>query len=107
VLQSVARTCRAVLRPADLIGRIGGEEFLVVLNSATAQQAHEIAERLRLAVERLDFTAIASDLHVTISLGVCVTNDYNSSAAIASADSLLYRAKESGRNRVEMEAAVA
>jgi diguanylate cyclase (GGDEF)-like protein len=107
VLRSVARTCRVALRPADLIGRIGGEEFLVVLNSATAQQAHEIAERLRLAVERLDFPSIAPDLRVTISLGVCVTSDYNCTAAIASADSMLYRAKESGRNRVEIEAAVA
>ncbi|MGA8809788.1 MAG: tetratricopeptide repeat-containing diguanylate cyclase, partial [Thermoanaerobaculia bacterium] len=105
VLQSVARACRVALRPADLIGRIGGEEFLVVLHSATAQQAHEIAERLRLAVERLDLSSVAPDLHVTISLGVCVTSDYNASAAIATADSMLYRAKESGRNRVEMEAA--
>jgi diguanylate cyclase (GGDEF)-like protein len=104
VLQSVARTCRVALRPADLIGRIGGEEFLVVLHSATAQQAHEIAERLRLAVERLDFPSIAPDLRVTISLGVWIANDYNPSAAIAAADSLLYRAKERGRNRVEMEA---
>jgi diguanylate cyclase (GGDEF)-like protein len=107
VLQSVARTCRVALRPADLIGRTGGEEFLVVLHSATAQQAYEIAERLRLAVERLDLSSIAPDLHLTISLGVCVTSDYNCTAAIASADSMLYRAKESGRNRVEMEAAVA
>jgi len=107
VLQSVARACRVALRPADLIGRIGGEEFLVVLHSATSSQAHEIAERLRLSVERLDLSSIAPDLHVTISLGVCVTSDYNTSAAIAAADSMLYRAKESGRNRVEMEAAVA
>jgi diguanylate cyclase (GGDEF)-like protein len=107
VLQSVARTCRVALRPADMIGRIGGEEFLVVLHSATRFQAHEIAERLRTAVERIDLTSIAPALHVTISLGVWLAGDYNPSAAIAAADSLLYRAKESGRNRVEMEAAVA
>ncbi|HEV7488749.1 MAG TPA: tetratricopeptide repeat-containing diguanylate cyclase [Thermoanaerobaculia bacterium] len=107
VLQSVARTCRVALRPADLIGRIGGEEFLVVLHSATRSQAHEIAERLRTAVERIDLTSIASALHVTISLGVWLAGDYAASAAIAAADLLLYRAKESGRNRVEMEAAVA
>jgi diguanylate cyclase (GGDEF)-like protein len=104
VLRRIARTCRVALRPADLIGRIGGEEFLVVLHSATAQQAHEIAERLRVAVERLDLTSIAPDLHVTISLGVHVTSDYNASTAIATADSMLYRAKESGRNRVEWAA---
>ncbi|HEV7426467.1 MAG TPA: tetratricopeptide repeat-containing diguanylate cyclase [Thermoanaerobaculia bacterium] len=107
VLQNVARTCRAALRPADQIGRIGGEEFLVILHSATEQQAREIAERLRTAVERLDLTSIASDLRVTISLGVHVTRNDHSSAAIAAADSMLYRAKESGRNRVEMEVAIA
>jgi diguanylate cyclase (GGDEF)-like protein len=105
VLQLVARTCRLALRPDDQIGRIGGEEFLVVLHSATAEQAREIAERLRLAVERLDLTSIAPDLHITISLGVWVGTDYDTRAAIAAADSMLYRAKENGRNRVEMDAA--
>jgi diguanylate cyclase (GGDEF)-like protein len=104
VLRSVARTCRVELRATDQIGRIGGEEFLVVLYSASEDQAREIAERLRAAVERLDLSAIAPDLHVTISLGVRVANDYDASAAIAAADSMLYRAKENGRNRVEMAA---
>jgi diguanylate cyclase (GGDEF)-like protein len=107
VLRAVARACRLTLRADDQIGRIGGEEFLVVLHSANAQQANEIAERLRTAVERLDLSSIAPNLHVTISLGVRIANDYDSSAAIAAADSMLYRAKESGRNRVEMDAAVA
>jgi diguanylate cyclase (GGDEF)-like protein len=101
VLQSVARVCRLALRPDDQIGRIGGEEFLVVLHSATAHQAREIAERLRTAVERLDLTSIAPDLPLTISLGVWVGTDYDTRAAIAAADSMLYRAKEKGRNRVE------
>jgi diguanylate cyclase (GGDEF)-like protein len=105
VLRSVARTCRVALRADDQIGRIGGEEFLVVLHSATSEQAGEVAERLRLAVERLDLSSIAPDLRITISLGVWLARDYNASAAIAAADSMLYRAKESGRNRVEMEAA--
>jgi diguanylate cyclase (GGDEF)-like protein len=105
VLRSIAHTCRFELRANDQIGRIGGEEFLVVLHAATGEQAREIAERLRAAVERLDLTSIAPDLRVTISLGVWVAGDYDSVAAIAAADSMLYRAKESGRNRVEMEAA--
>jgi diguanylate cyclase (GGDEF)-like protein len=107
VLRNVAHTCRLELRPGDQIGRIGGEEFLVVLHSATAQQAREIAERLRAAVERLDLSPIAPDVHVTISLGVWVgkARDLNAlTAAVAAADSMLYRAKENGRNRVEMEA---
>jgi diguanylate cyclase (GGDEF)-like protein len=106
VLRSVAHTCRAELRATDQIGRIGGEEFLVVLHSATEDQARDIAERLRAAVERLDVSSLAPDLRITISLGVHVATDYDSSAAIAAADSMLYRAKESGRNRVEMVAAL-
>jgi diguanylate cyclase (GGDEF)-like protein len=105
VLQSVAHTCRTELRAGDQIGRIGGEEFLIVLRTATAPQAGEIAERLRLAVETLDLTPRAPDLRVTISLGVHVTRDYDAGGAIAAADVMLYRAKELGRNRVEMDSA--
>lgn len=105
VLRSVAHACRVELRAWDQIGRVGGEEFLVVLHAATAQQAREIAERLRLAVERLDFSSIAPDLRITISLGVWVATGSDAGAAIAAADAMLYRAKETGRNRVEMEAA--
>ncbi len=104
VLQTIARTCRLELRGGDQIGRIGGEEFLVILHTANAHQGHEIAERLRAAVERLDFSSIAPDLRVTISLGVHVATRYDAVAAIAAADALLYRAKESGRNRVEVGA---
>ncbi len=107
VLRTVARACRLALRPDDLIGRTGGEEFLVVLRDASVSQAGEIAERLRAAVEALDFSSIAEDLQVTISLGVWVTDRYEAAADIAAADSLLYRAKESGRNRVEMDVSAA
>jgi len=105
VLQTIAHTCRLELRGGDQIGRIGGEEFLVILHTANAHQAHEIAERLRTAVERLDLSSIAPDLRVTISLGVHVATRYDAVAAIAAADALLYRAKEGGRNRVEVEGA--
>ncbi|HVR39864.1 MAG TPA: diguanylate cyclase, partial [Thermoanaerobaculia bacterium] len=62
VLQKIAHTCRIELRAGDQLGRIGGEEFLVVLHSATEHQAREIAERLRIAVERIDLTSIDPDL---------------------------------------------
>jgi diguanylate cyclase (GGDEF)-like protein len=105
VLKGVAHTCRMTLRPNDQVGRIGGEEFLVVLHDTTAQQAAEIAERLRAAVEQIDFSTIAPDLRVTISLGVHRSADYDLTSAIAMADALLYRAKEGGRNRVELATA--
>ena len=105
VLRGVAHACRLALRADDQLGRIGGEEFLVVLHDATRMQAGEIAERLRAAVEAIDFSAVAAGLRVTISLGVSVANEYDPHAALAAADALLYRAKESGRNRVEMAVA--
>lgn len=107
ILRMVARTCRLALRPSDQIGRIGGEEFLIVLQApASAQQASEVAERIRAAVERLDVSGVADGLpQVTISLGVFVTTSYDAKNAIAAADALLYRAKESGRNRVEIAVA--
>jgi diguanylate cyclase (GGDEF)-like protein len=101
VLRGVARACRLTLRPSDQIGRIGGDEFLIVVQ-ASSEQATQIAERLRIAVEQLDFTSIAPTLQVTVSLGVWLTSEYDVSAAIAAADSLLYRSKEAGRNRVEL-----
>ncbi|HYC62028.1 MAG TPA: tetratricopeptide repeat-containing diguanylate cyclase [Thermoanaerobaculia bacterium] len=106
VLKAVAHTCRTNLRPGDQLGRIGGEEFLIVLQTPTsAEQANDVAERLRASVERLDVSSLAPDLQITISLGVWIANEYDMTAAIAAADSLLYRAKESGRNRVEMAVA--
>jgi diguanylate cyclase (GGDEF)-like protein len=105
VLQNVARACRLELRGGDHLGRVGGEEFLAVLQVTTARQALDVAERLRAAVERLDFSAIDPSLHVTISLGVRVAREYDPRAAIAAADALLYRAKERGRNCVEADLA--
>jgi diguanylate cyclase (GGDEF)-like protein len=102
VLQRIARTCRMELRADDQLGRVGGEEFLALLSAATGEQARDVAERLRAAVERTDFSSIAPSLRVTISIGVSVANEYEPRTAIATADSLLYRAKEAGRNRVEI-----
>ena len=108
VLRGVARACRLALRPADQLGRIGGEEFLILLHDAgSAEQAYDIAERIRTAVEQLDFNSIADGLRVTISLGVWLAHEYDVTAAIAAADELLYRAKEGGRNRVERAEAAA
>ena len=105
VLQGIARACRLVLRPNDQLGRIGGEEFLVLLApGTTGAQAADVAERLRATVEQLDVTKVAPELRVTISLGVWVGTASDANAAIAAVDALLYRAKENGRNRVEVAA---
>ena len=101
VLRRVADTCRGALRGHDRLGRTGGEEFIVVLPRTTAAMAMEIAERLRDAVASSDGTP-----QVTISLGVSEWMEGDSFATLSKrADESLYRAKEGGRNRVEVAVA--
>lgn len=107
VLRRVAQTCRAALRHDDSIGRTGGEEFIVVLPHADAGRAMEIAERLRAAVERLDWADVDPALRVTVSVGVAerAAGDDDFAALSRRADDSLYRAKEHGRNRVVLASA--
>jgi diguanylate cyclase (GGDEF)-like protein len=109
VLQRVAHACRTALRPGDLIGRTGGEEFVAVLPQTTEPIGAVVAERLRHAVEATDFADIDPLLRVTISLGVVGGSAFDESLPrlLADADALLYRAKELGRNRVITAAAPA
>lgn len=95
------------LGPTDVIGRTGGEEFLAILPATPLPVAQTIAERLRSAVERLDFSDLDSNLHVTISVGLTewTSSDDVLTKIARRADELLYRAKEGGRNRVEVAAA--
>lgn len=106
VLTRVSSAIRGQLRLQDRVGRTGGEEFLVLMPGSTLPAALAIAERLRQAVERLVLDEVASGLKVTISLGVTVMrqDDLSLAAMITRADNALYRAKDSGRNRVEVEA---
>jgi diguanylate cyclase (GGDEF)-like protein len=103
VLRRVADTCRAALRGNDRMGRVGGEEFLVVLPGSDANTAAEVAERLRSAVEQIDCSDLAPDLRITVSIGVTEWKSADDfSTIVKRADDSLYRAKEGGRNRVEL-----
>ncbi len=108
VLQHVARTCAEALRDADLLGRIGGEEFLVVLPGNTLDQAADVAERLRARVESLALGDLPAGLRTTISIGVAQMSSQDSNVAdlLLRADEALYRAKAEGRNRVVGASAV-
>ena len=111
VLRQVANSARTVMRGRDRIGRIGGEEFLVVLPGASVEQAAQAAERLRLAISQAIFkTEPAAGqaeviVPVTISLGVSSQRDEDRAfdRIVARADAALYRAKAEGRNRVVAE----
>lgn len=102
VLQLVAKTLRTSVRDVDHVGRIGGEEFLVVFPGTPLQGAMVIAERLRLATEMASAPELPAGERVTISLGLAQWQDGGGSmdALVAQADAALYRAKASGRNRV-------
>ncbi|HEU4562227.1 MAG TPA: tetratricopeptide repeat-containing diguanylate cyclase [Longimicrobium sp.] len=107
VLHRVAATCRAALRRNDVIGRTGGEEFVVVMPDADAKIAVEVAERLRAAVEAVDWSELDPKLRVTVSVGATewMPGDDGFAAVARRADESLYRAKERGRNRIELAGA--
>lgn len=103
VLRRVARACHDTLRQYDRLGRTGGEEFVAILPGASAEAAAQVAERLRVAVQALDFSEVAAELVTTISIGLATrTTNEDFASLLARADAALYRAKQSGRNRVEV-----
>ncbi|OSM01370.1 putative diguanylate cyclase [Magnetofaba australis IT-1] len=102
VLKSLSQTLQTQVRAADLVVRYGGEEFLVVLQCETPGQGAKIAEKVRAAVEDLTIPISGGVLKKTISIGWAeFPNDAPDFwEAVQCADAALYRAKESGRNRV-------
>ncbi|HYH81949.1 MAG TPA: diguanylate cyclase [Longimicrobium sp.] len=106
VLQRVAAACRAAIRHDDVIGRTGGEEFVVLMPGADGKVAVEVAERLRGAVERVDWSELDPELRVTVSVGAAqwTPGDDGFADMARRADDSLYRAKAGGRNRTELAA---
>jgi diguanylate cyclase (GGDEF)-like protein/PAS domain S-box-containing protein len=103
VLKGVSRQLQAGTREYDRVARYGGEEFLIMLPQTKAEIAVEIADRLRLSVERwkLIYQEKLWPFRVTISMGVAEMNqDETLASLIDRADKALYRAKKSGRNAV-------
>ncbi len=104
VLQQLAQLLRHRLRSADLMARIGGEEFLAVLVGIAPQQAAEICERLRLAVVEHDWAAITPGLLVRVSIGISGGAPQPQGEPLLNrADHALYAAKRGGRNRVHVD----
>jgi diguanylate cyclase (GGDEF)-like protein len=104
VLRLTAGKMHFLMRSYDYIGRYGGEEFLMVLPECCGECAASFAERLRLNVESDSLDTSEGVIPVTISLGVASCKEQGRDAAtlVKAADEALYRAKERGRNRVEV-----
>ncbi len=104
VLRTVSKTLVHSLRALDIVGRWGGEEFVVLLPEAETAKLLEIAERCRKLVAESSVTIHDQRLSVTVSIGGTSINRSDSAAsAVHRADQLMYRSKTSGRNRISVE----
>lgn len=103
VLAMVAKAVQGAIRTADSAVRYGGEEFCVVLPGTRLQEARIVAERVREAIEAIDFSATHPELRVTGSLGVAtLSGEEGIREWLQRADIALFTAKHDGRNRVEV-----
>ena len=110
VLQGLVKTCQVQLRKIDTLGRVGGEEFMLVLPETNEDQAHEVCDRLRTAIERKEFFLPSDEvIHITISLGIATycpqqmrVDDESALVHLLCqhADAAMYQAKKAGRNQV-------
>ena len=102
VLQAVAQALKTTLREADLCGRLGGEEFGVLLTGTNLHEALQLAEKLRLAIQAIVVPMDNTALRVTISVGVAEAGAAcaDITTLLAQADAAMYHAKANGRNRV-------
>ena len=103
VLREVTAAWQAQLRGRDPLGRMGGEEFVVVCPDTTLEQALVVANRLRDAANALRFDEVDPELRISVSIGAAQArrNGDSRDALIDRADAALYRAKQQGRDRVE------
>ncbi len=106
VLRRIGEILQSTVRASDLVARYGGEEFVVAFPETDLQQAKDACEVLRQRVEAYPWHEVHPDLRVTISMGLCSDTQLASfHHMLETADTLLYSAKNGGRNQVRSEAA--
>ena len=107
MLKSFAETCSRAIRGVDRMGRIGGEEFPVVLGDTDEKVALGVAERVRAAIEAMAVTTMHGEIRITVSIGAATRRSAEESIDLVlyRADQALYRAKAEGRNRISAAAA--
>jgi diguanylate cyclase (GGDEF)-like protein/PAS domain S-box-containing protein len=105
VLITVCQRWREALREVDLLGRIGGEEFAILLPNSDREAAQKVAERLRAVVAEQPIRGLGEEISCTVSGGMAMVDIDGGTIndALSRADDALYRAKCNGRNRMEMD----
>jgi diguanylate cyclase (GGDEF)-like protein len=104
VLQLFAQIAGNAMRRMDLFGRLGGEEFAALLTDTTRERAMAVAEQIRASFAAATAEVEGRPVVATVSIGIVISYDavLDISALLAQADHALYRAKDNGRNRVEI-----
>jgi two-component system, cell cycle response regulator len=103
VIREVGRRLSNTVRASDLVGRYGGEEFVILAIECPADAAGRLAERMRKSVAATPIPFMDGEISTTMSLGVAVAlQEYDGDALVRAGDEALYRAKRAGRDRVEL-----
>lgn len=101
VLKTAAKTVVNALRPFDVVGRWGGEEFVCLIRNVTGELLHDIAERIRVLVAQSRVVPDQKELTFTVSIGATMARqDDTPDTVVKRADALMYAAKKQGRNRL-------
>ncbi len=104
LLKRVAQACASICRSGDLVGRLGGEEFALLLVACPTRAARELAERCRQRITEIDTADTGHDFSVTASFGVAASevHGYDLQTLLRQADAAMYAAKASGRDQVNV-----
>lgn len=108
ILKEFSKLLKKSLRPYDFIGRIGGEEFEIAFENESVKNVHKVLDRIRNDIDNSIFVYKDIKIKMTFSAGICDFSEINHDGAVeeklfALADKRLYKAKESGRNKIISE----
>ena len=102
ILMTLAKEIKELMRKNDIFARVGGEEFAIILENTSIKEAQAVAEKIRKHIAKKDFIFDGTTIDLTVSIGVASLNEssLNIETLYNQADQQLYKAKQSGRNRV-------
>ncbi|NLV87765.1 MAG: diguanylate cyclase [Tissierellia bacterium] len=102
ILSIIGSAIKSSIRSTDIVGRYGGEEFIIILKDVTEEEAINVAEKIRSDIEKLEIKGIEYPITVSIGISLFPNHSHFSDDLIEKADQALYYAKESGRNKIFM-----